>query len=221
MSHRILGALAQLREVLPSQQKLTGGGLELYAAVLSDLPEQAVLDAIAKAAGRCRFFPVPAELRELAGEHRGGDSAIFAWEIAREAISSFGTYRSVAFDDPVINAAIRALGGWDVLCRMTSDDAPFRRKDFLAAYETCTRVGITKEQAAPLPGLHEMSGTKVEPVRIGSGGPRLAPKEAARLAEESRQRALPASPGPSEEPAVPMPPEAAEALGRLASGKGY
>lgn len=230
--HQVLEKLAALRSMLPAQQEISDGGMELYARAVADLPLAALERAIDLASQRCKFFPTPVELRELAGEPRPGDAAILAWEMARSAISSVGAYRSVAFDDPLIHAAIRMLGGWDVLCQMTSDDAVFRRKDFIAAYETCARVGVRVADIDPLPGLHEMSGTKREPIRITSGEQRMMPMEAAQLAAEQHAHALP-SPAPSVGPtakkcagcgryvhacsceAVEPPAEAKDALAKL------
>lgn len=193
---RILAKLDAMRQLLPAQGELTDTGLALYARKISDIPLEAIDRAIDRALDVCEWFPGPAKLRELAGVPKPEDAAVFAWDTAWGAISTVGAYRSVAFDDPLIAAAIRHLGGWEAFCRMTADEAPFRRRDFLAAYLACSRNGLTADQASHLPGLHEASGRAIEPVRIGSDAPRLPPAEAARLAEARRLRSLP--PAPSE-----------------------
>ncbi len=44
--------------------------VSIYAGALQDLDDAALERAVAKAVATCRFFPVPAELRELAGANR-------------------------------------------------------------------------------------------------------------------------------------------------------
>lgn len=188
MSAAILAKLGALREVLPSQLELTRAGLALYAAALADLPLPALDRAIAAALTRCRWFPTPAELRELAGVARPEDAAIGAWGIAFRAIGELGAWRSVTFDDALITAAVRHLGGWELFCAMTPDEIPHRRRDFERAYAAFARAGISPEQAAHLPGLHERSGRELEPERV-SGAVRLPASQAAAQARLEARRA--------------------------------
>ena len=41
-----------------------------------------------------------------------------------------GAYRSVAFDDGAIHAAIEDMGGWPAVCRGKADELPFLQKRF-------------------------------------------------------------------------------------------
>ena len=59
--------LVALAEVL--RQELTAEGLQLFSRAVSDLPKHQLQMAFRKAAERLKFFPRPAELRELANEY--------------------------------------------------------------------------------------------------------------------------------------------------------
>ena len=181
----IFEKLDSMRQLLPAQGEVTPAGLRLYARAISDIPLADIDRAIDRALAVCEFFPPPAKLRELAGVARPEDAAVHAWGVAFAAIGEHGAYRSVAFEDPLITAAVRHLGGWEVFCGMTSDDVPFRRRDFERAYAAFARSGISPEQAAHLPGLHERSGTEIEPQCIGVTR-RLPPAQAAQIAEARR-----------------------------------
>ena len=101
-------------------------------------------------------MPTPAELRELAGELTPKARAIIAWGVlSREA--QRGYYETVEFDDPIVNAAIRNIGGWEYVT--TIDDKreweSFVRQRFEAAYVALYQRGISIGQGAPLLGYHE------------------------------------------------------------------
>lgn len=126
---------------------------ELYYVALQDLDEQAWQRATARALRELKFFPRPAELRELAGEHSSNDRVIAAWTEAMTAAASVGGWSSVDFEDPAINAAVRSMGGWIRFCGRSSDELErFGRKNFEQAYRAYAK-SCTEEAAAPLPGL--------------------------------------------------------------------
>ena len=50
------------------------------------------------------------------------------------AIRRVGAYRTVVFDDPLIQAVIWDMGGWQALCAMLSRDEPFRAREFERRY---------------------------------------------------------------------------------------
>jgi hypothetical protein len=136
---------------------------ESYWMGLDDLPLNAVLAAVKQAARKCRFMPVPAELRELAGA--GGQAAVLdAWQAVVGAIRSVGHYRSVDFG-PVVNAVVRNLGGWRRLCDADSDELhSFLRKDFERIYATTAQRPPESLDSRPLLGEH--GG---DPVRVAIG----------------------------------------------------
>lgn len=130
--------------------------LDGYWLALDDLPIGSVERGAASAMRECKFMPTPVELRELAGELRAADRAVLAWSAFERAVSAIGAYRSVDFDDPLANATVRHLGGWERVCGLTvSEFDTWLRKDFLRAYETFCRTGVSPEAAAPLVGIHQ------------------------------------------------------------------
>lgn len=135
---------------------VTAATIEVYRMGLGDLTDQQVNAAATIAAGRCRFMPTPAELREFAGVVSTDDRGIIAWQAVDRAIP-IGPYKHVCFDDPCVNAAIRNLGGWvTFLARLTdAEGEKWLRVEFLKAYAAFYRSGVGDEAGAPLPGLLE------------------------------------------------------------------
>lgn len=146
-----------------------------YWLGLGDLPIEAVERAVAAGIRSCKFMPVAAELRELAGDSRADDRALLAWAAFECAVTTHGACASVTFDDPLINAACRMNGGWERCCELPPEQFDvWLRKDFLKAYETLCRTGAEPALCLPLGGycdrLNAAGGfaEKIrEPVRIG------------------------------------------------------
>lgn len=147
----VIGALAELYGKALSQP-----GLILYVHALRDVDADAVEQAAAKAAQQCKFMPLPVELRELAGDARPEDRALLAWEVFASAVEGVGWYHSPDFDDPIINATVRSLGGWQKCCETPSSEFDkWLRKDFIATYTGYTRTGVSEDAARPLVGYFE------------------------------------------------------------------
>lgn len=62
----IAGALALLAEARPDRA-ITAQTVQVYAVALEDIDDAALGRAVKRALRECKFFPVPAELREFAG----------------------------------------------------------------------------------------------------------------------------------------------------------
>lgn len=82
-----------------------------------------------------QFAPKPANIVRLLGG-TSKDRAIMAWNKAKKAISSVGSYESVVFDDPIIHAVISDMGGWVTFCQGDADELKFRQNDFENRYRT-------------------------------------------------------------------------------------
>lgn len=147
-------AIIALAEMFRKQ--LSEPGLRLYAAAIADIPANIVETAVCESAKSCKFMPTPAELRELAGEARIDDRATLAWEAFSRAVASVGYYKSPDFDDPIINATVRTLGGWERWCSMPSDEFDkWGRQEFVKTYAVFSRTGVNGDVAAPLVGCFE------------------------------------------------------------------
>lgn len=107
-------------------------------------------------AERGRFMPLPADIVRLI-EGSGGDRAAVAFEKARTAIRSVGPYRSVVFDDPLIHACVEQLGGWTRICDWSSDEVPFRAKEFTDHYRALAARREVPKYTAILMGEHDLA----------------------------------------------------------------
>lgn len=138
-----------------------------YQVGLDGLTAEQIGKAVAIALRSCKFMPSPAELRELAGEMKSEDRAVQAWIVFEKAVCTIGYVRGVDFDDPVVNATVRALGGWDRCCQQEGDEFDvFLRKRFLDTYASLSRSGVGEEQAAPLEGGFDRENRRLgQPVK--------------------------------------------------------
>lgn len=127
-----------------------------YELGLSDVPIDRIQQAVVRAIREKKFMPTVAELRELAGELTPDVRAVKAWDAFQNAVVAHGSYKSVDFDDPVINATVRNLGGWERVCGLPVDEFDkWLRRDFERCYQAFCQAGITSEAGAPLLGHHD------------------------------------------------------------------
>lgn len=155
-SQRITAAVATLCEAF--NRKPTPATFAAYEIGLKGLSEEQVEHATAMALAKCKFMPVPAELRELSGT--GGDSyestAEKAFHVLDKAVSQLGGDRSVNFHDGAINAAVRLLGGWQKCCDQPREEfEKWYRKDFIKTYIAVCRNGASEE-------LRQYHGGRIE-----------------------------------------------------------
>lgn len=101
--------------------------LDAYKTLLNDIPDELFVYGI-NTMLRERVFsnlPMPAEIRKYCLQTREEDLNIRISQAKNKlerAIDSIGTYKTVAFDDPIIHLIIRDLGGWVKLGKMNRDD---------------------------------------------------------------------------------------------------
>jgi hypothetical protein len=130
-------------------QVLTPMSTEVWLAALDPFPiaeVSAALSAHIRNPDVGQYPPKPADVvRALNGAT--GDNAAWAWAKVARAARSVGGYRTVAFDDPGIHAAVEALGGWVWLCEQPERELPFIAKRFEALYGSA-RARV-REQSYP------------------------------------------------------------------------
>lgn len=132
----------------------TDAMLEAYRIGLSDLPADIVEKAASVAVRERKYMPTASEIRELAGCVRREDRPLLAWMAVERAIGAVGSYKSPDFDDRIINAAIRSIGGWVRLCGLGGNELDvWARREFLAAYGALQRSVPSDDALAPLAGL--------------------------------------------------------------------
>lgn len=80
-----------------------------------------------------RFSPKPADIAKyITGDPES--KPLEAWTKVVTAISRQGPYRTIVFDDSLIMAVIRDLGGWVELCKIEDKELPFKRNEFATRY---------------------------------------------------------------------------------------
>lgn len=106
---------------------MTKEKINIYFAGLSDLSlEQINLSFTRMIKNRVwKNFPQPAEIRQYALGTTETDINVrinLAKEKLKKAISKYGAYGSIEFDDKGIHAVVDSLGGWHAVCQMLTDD---------------------------------------------------------------------------------------------------
>lgn len=109
-------------------------------------------------------LPLPADIIEAATGKLDDESLIALAKLER-AMATWGAYRSIAFDDPVIHAFVSANGGWPFLCRMELDQWKFKRIEFVKSYKAFAPNLNRLAVPLTLAGADELSSPTL-PVRI-------------------------------------------------------
>jgi hypothetical protein len=123
--------------------------LKGYELGLSDLSDEELARATAKALKTCKFMPSPSELRELAGAGKGA-AALVAWDRVRWAMRKYGYTHSVDFG-PLVNAVVRNMGGWIALDAMSKDHIDvWGKKEFERVYSILSTKPNGLLNGAPL-----------------------------------------------------------------------
>lgn len=111
-------------------------------------------------------------------EGNTADMAVVAWKKVIDAISRVGQYQSIAFDDPLIHAAIDGIGGWPALCQLPETELVFVQKRFEQIYRGYRSRGETPVYPRYLVGVSEIqnagSGYKPSPPRLVGNQERAA-----------------------------------------------
>lgn len=158
---RIAIAVTALAEAF--RQKTTDAMLLGYQWGLDGLPIAEIERACALALQRCKFMPVPSELRELCGSAGGSFDTMAeqAWVTFVDAVRRLGPEKTVNFRDGLVNATIRAHGGWQRCCGLPrSEFDKWLRKEFIATYVRLCRDGASEEARAYHPGDFEIENAQ-------------------------------------------------------------
>lgn len=93
--------------------------------------------------------PSPGQLRQLvtAITRPALPTAADAWAEVLEAIRCVGSYGQPSFSHPLIDQAVRGMGGWKVMCGMEIDETATWRAQFRTMYDA---YAGRREQAANL-----------------------------------------------------------------------
>lgn len=177
----------------------TEESLVAWLRLLGDLPPRAAIDAIDRFLAESTEYPTPAAVRKYAGVPQvltDEERAKIAWPIVRGAISTHGMYQTMLFDDRLVNAALRMMGGWEAFCDTLTKDMVWREKEFVEKYCLVAKSGIG--DGSPLPGIiHRINSsngdlkTPVVKVRIGLPTHPVSEKMRCLTSEEVGRQFLP------------------------------
>lgn len=119
------------------QKKISTALLNIYWRALSryDLAEiQRAMDTHVVNPSVGQFMAKPADVVSYI-EGTAEMRALQAYSKVESAIRHIGSYTSVAFDDPIIHAVIRDMGGWVRFCSIKTEAVPFQTNEFIKRYQ--------------------------------------------------------------------------------------
>lgn len=168
--------------------------LEAWFLILGDLTAEQLNAGIIRTLRTYEYagLPSPALIRRNCGAQSGGaqgtlaveDRSAVAWSAIKRAVARVGGYHSIDFDDPLITATVRALGGWERICNTEAGEQfdVWLRRDFERLYASLQRTGIDATETQPLPGLIDVMNaatghddrSPVKRVRSGLPAPAVA-----------------------------------------------
>lgn len=99
-----------------------------------------------------QYLPKPADVVKLIGGTTI-DTALEAWSAVDNAVRTVGTYRSVAFADPIIHKVIKDMGGWVAFGNKKEDEWPFVAKEFQTRYRGIKTTGQPVDAPLQLTGI--------------------------------------------------------------------
>ncbi|MBW5800657.1 DUF6475 domain-containing protein [Halomonas elongata] len=165
-------------------RSVTPGTIELVFRALEqlDLDEiQRALTLHIQSPDTGQYPPKPGDVIKFAR----GDSqsrTLQAWAKVERAIRSVGHYRDVAFDDPLIHAAIERIGGWPKVAMVDSEkDIVWLRQRFEAQYRA---YAVHRPEGWPafLPGVATQQNNQIGQHSRG----RLPGKDLAVIGDQQR-----------------------------------
>lgn len=134
---------------------LTPEGIKLYWLALQHWSIEDFRQAARHLACAVEFMPNPFHFEQLrkAGKPTAGEAFAKALEHA-----SSSAYRSGPLGDPLIDAAVQALGGYIVIAMCDEDKTPFLERRFAEHYETMQDARGTRESLPALTAERRLDG---------------------------------------------------------------
>lgn len=167
---RVTQPIATLFEAF--NRRPTPATFAAYEIGLYGIAVEAVERAVSVSLQRCKFMPVPAELREIAMTNGGSYESMAERAFATLAgiVRRYGSDGSVNFADGAINATVRRLGGWKSCCdQPRSQFEVWYRKSFLTTYITIVREGASEGERRYLGGRLEAHNASWEGCLLPGG----------------------------------------------------
>jgi len=124
-----------------------------------DLLKDLSLDEIHRAIGvhcagsKSHTRITPGDVREIV-EGSCEAQAERAWSRLESAVRGVGPWKSVAFDDPILQGVVHEMGGWVKMGEITEHDWKFRRQEFVRRYSDYVKRRAHPGETGLLHGLH-------------------------------------------------------------------
>jgi hypothetical protein len=128
-------------------QTLSAPRLKLYVEALIDLGQSRLAIALQRVVRECKWWPKPAEIRELAGACVADERMVraeAAWQQANDYLNEWGVERLPIYRagkkikappiPPEIDYALRRIGGLRGLNQITQESRPFMFRHFCESY---------------------------------------------------------------------------------------
>jgi len=127
---------------------------KIWLAALNSHPFEEIKNAFNRYIQTESGMPAPADiLNILRGSEE--DLALAALIKVESAMSRYGSYATVVFDDPIIHAVIPELGGWVRTCRLSENEFTWWKKDFRERYQHHLRYGTLTNLPPKLLGIYD------------------------------------------------------------------
>ncbi len=147
---KIAKFLFTLRAAYANASPVSEATLEIYAQMLSDIPEEILDKILYQILNTCKFFPTIAEIREIAvnimTDGKRIPDAIEAWGEVIQQIDLTGYYGMPKFSHPLISETVKMFG-WQNLCM--SEQLDYDRAHFIKAYESLRKRAIDELRVLP------------------------------------------------------------------------
>lgn len=136
------------------KETLSEGDINLWLRDLSPFSFDDILSAFGKWRQSSDRMPKISNIVEII---RGSeeDLALAALIKVENAMSRYGSYATVVFDDPIIHAVIPELGGWVRTCRLSENEFTWWKKDFRERYQHHLRYGTLTNLPPKLLGIFD------------------------------------------------------------------
>ena len=136
------------------KETLSEGDINLWLRDLSPFSFDDILSAFGKWRQSSDRMPKISNIVEII---RGSeeDLALAALIKVENAMSRYGSYTTVVFDDPIIHAVIPELGGWVRTCRLSENEFTWWKKDFRERYQHHLRYGTLTNLPPKLLGIFD------------------------------------------------------------------
>lgn len=133
-------------------KQLSAPGLELYWRAMQHWDLADFRAAAEQLVRTCEFMPTPKDFEDLRKAERL--SAGEAWAEVRAIVRAGGE----SHDDPLVNAAVRALGGFRALGMTASDQMQFLERRFCEHYQD---IGDREDVREALPRIAGPSRARI------------------------------------------------------------